>query len=96
MWFRGNKSGVQVFFVCWGAKGGPYNIEAYQTLNGLAKWMMNETYREVPVHHIGRLVFTDKAAVVKETWETREEFLEWARPLVGFEIPKSFPVDERP
>jgi len=87
MWFKGNKFGVAIFYVCWGAKGASYNVEAYQTLNGLVKWAINEIYREMPVHRIGRIVFTEEGPVEKETWSSREEFLEWARPLVGFEIP---------
>ena len=81
MWFKGKV----IFYVCWGAK--TYHVEAYQTLNGLAKWIMGEAMSEVPVHRIGRLVFTEEGPVEKEHWSSRKEFLEWARPLVGFKIP---------
>ena len=83
MWLRGSKSGVHRWYVCWGAKGQSYNIELYQTLNGLVKWVINN---EVPVHRIGELVITEEGPVEKDHW-SREELLKWAKPLVGFSIP---------
>lgn len=87
MWFRGDKAGVPFWYVYWGAWEGSKNIEAYMTLNGLVKWVINDAYREVPVYRLGRVVFTEEGPEEKESWTRREEFLEWARPLVGFEIP---------
>jgi len=87
MWLRGSKTGVHRWYVCWGRKGETYNVDLYQTLNGLTKWMINEVYRDVPVLRIGTLLITEEGVVEKDTWPSREEFLKWAKPLVGFEIP---------
>jgi len=87
MWLRGNKDGVGRWYVCWGAKGESYNVELYQTLNGLVKWMINKAFRDIPVHRIGRMVITEEGPVEKEIWSSREEFFKWAKPLVGFEVP---------
>ena len=89
MWLRGGKSGVGRWYVCWGLKGESYNADVYQTLNGLVKWMINKVYREVPVLRIGRMIITEEGPVEKEHWDSREEFLQWAKPLIGLEIPRS-------
>lgn len=88
MWFKGNKSGVAIFYVCWGAKGASYNVEAYQTLNGLVKWIIGKAMSEMPVHRIGMMVITETGPVEKGHWTSRKKFLQWAKPLVGFEIPE--------
>lgn len=87
MWFKGNKKGVAIFYALWGKKGASYNFEGYQTLNGLVKWMIRESMRDIPIHRIGRIVITEEGLVEMEHWFSREEFLKWARPLVGFKIP---------
>lgn len=87
MWLKGSKNGVGRWYVCWGVKDAYYNVELYQTLNGLVKWLIRKTYLGLPVLRIGRMVITEAGPVEKETWPSREEFLEWARPLVGFKIP---------
>lgn len=89
MWLRGSKGGVGRWYVCWGLKGESYNVELYVTLNGLAKWMINKVYRDIPVLRIGRMVITEDGPVEKEHWGSRGEFLEWVKPLVTFEIPRS-------
>jgi len=86
MWLRGSKSGVGRWYVCWGRKGECYNVELYQTLSGLVKWMINKTYLEVPVLRVGRMVITEEGPVEEETWASREQFMEWAKPMVGFPI----------
>lgn len=86
MWLRGGKNGVGRWYVYWGAKGGPYNVELYQDLNWLVKWVISNA---VPVYRIGRMVITEEGPAEKEHWDSREEFLQWAKPLVGFEIPRS-------
>lgn len=87
MWLRGSKSGVGRWYVCWGLKGAGYNVELYQTLTGLIKWMINKTYGDVPVLRVGRMVITEEGPVEKESWSSREEFLKWAKPIAGFKIP---------
>ena len=82
MWLRGDKGGVGRWYVCWGLKGESYNVELYHTLNGLVKWMTNVVYASVPVLRVGRMVITEEGPVEKEHWDTRAEFLEWAKPLV--------------
>jgi len=80
MWLR--KNGVGRWYVCWGVKGDSYNVELYQTLNWLTKWMIDKTYHNLPVLRIGRMVITEEGPVEKEHWSSREEFLEWAKTLV--------------
>ncbi|MBA7705278.1 hypothetical protein ES703_114104 [subsurface metagenome] len=87
MWIKGHKNGVGFWYVLWGAKGASYDMEVYQTLNGLVNWMRREAYREMPVLRVGRMVVTEEGFVEKECWASREEFIEWARPLVPFPLP---------
>lgn len=88
MWLKGTKNGVGRWYVCWGLKGESFNVELYQTLNGLVKWMIQPTYRNVPVFRIGRMEITAEGPAEKEHWTSREEFLEWAKPLIGFKFPE--------
>lgn len=84
MWLKGSKSGVGRWYVCWGRKGEIYNVELYQTLNGLINWMLKKVYSEVPVLRVGRLVITEEGPVEKESWPSREEFLKWAKRLGAY------------
>ena len=90
MWIKGQKNGVGFWYVLWGQKGKVYNMEVYLTLNGLANWFRKDAYRDIPVLRIGRMVVTEKgfAEQEREQWTSRKEFLEWAKPLVGFPIPE--------
>ena len=88
MLFKGTKYAVAIFYVCWGREGATVNVEAYHTLNGLAKWFAKEAYKKVPVLHVGRIIISKDGVEEKETWETREEFLKWAKPLVPFPLPE--------
>ncbi|GAJ00686.1 unnamed protein product, partial [marine sediment metagenome] len=54
MWFKGGKNSVCIWYVCWGREEACFNLEGYQTLNGLAKWFTKEAYKEVPVLRAGR------------------------------------------
>lgn len=87
MWFRGGKDGVSIWYVCWGREDVELNVEEYKTLNGLAKWFANEAYREVPVQRAGRVVISKDGVEEKDHWDSREEFLKWAKPLVAFTLP---------
>ena len=87
MWFKGGKNGVGMWYVCWGREDACFNLEGYQTLNGLAKWFAKKAYREVPVLRVGRIEITKDGVEEKEHWESREEFLKWAKPLVAFSLP---------
>ena len=87
MWFKGGKNAVCIWYVCWGRKDATCNVEGYQTLNGLAKWFTKKDYRGVPVLRVGRLVFTGEGVEEEEHWESREEFLKWAKTVVAFTLP---------
>lgn len=87
MWFRGGKDQVSIWYVCWGREGATCNVEAYQTLNGLAHWFAKGAYKDVPVQRAGQMIISKEGLVEKMSWESREEFIEWARPLVGFPLP---------
>lgn len=88
MWIRGNKNGVGFWYVLWGREGIDYILEVYHTLNGLANWMRNEAYKGLPVQRIGRMVVTKEGFAEKEHWDSREEFIEFAKPLVPFKFPE--------
>lgn len=87
MWIKGHKHGVGFWYVLWGLKGEAYNMDVYLTFNGLANWMRKEVYRDIPVLRVGRMVITEEGFVEKEHWTSREEFVEWARPLAPFPLP---------
>lgn len=87
MWFKGGKDAVGIWYVCWGRPGVSCNVEEYMTLTGLAKWFANEAYSQVPVFRAGRMVISKDGVEEKDHWDSREEFLNWARPLVGFKLP---------
>lgn len=87
MWFKGGKTGVSIWYVCWGREGVTHNVEGYSTLNGLAKWFANKAYRAVPVLRVGRMVISKGGIEEKDIWESREEFVKWAKPLVAFSLP---------
>lgn len=87
MWIKGHENGVGFWYVLWGAKGASYNMEVYQTFNGLANWFRKGAYRDIPVHRIGRMVVTEEGFAEKEHWINREQFIEWARPLAPFPLP---------
>lgn len=87
MWFKGGKTGVCIWYVCWGREGTSFNLEGYQTLNGLAKWFAKEAYKGVPVLRVGRMIISKDGVEEKDHWDSREEFLKWAKPLVGFKLP---------
>jgi len=84
VWIKGHASGVGFWYVLWGRKGATFNLEVYHTFNGLANWMRKEVYKEVPVLRVGRMVVTEEGFAEKEHWDSREEFIEYARPLVPF------------
>ena len=86
MWISGNKYCVSFWYVCWGAKGQSYNLDLYKTLNGLARWFANPADRDVPVHRVGRMEINGDGPVEKDLWRSREEFIEYAKPLVGFKL----------
>lgn len=90
MWIKGHKNGVGFWYVLWGREGTTYNLEVYHTLNGLANWMRKEVYKNVPVQRVGRMVVTKEGFTEKEHWDSREEFIEFAKPLVPF----SFPLED--
>ncbi len=81
MWLRGSKNGVSRWYVCWGVKGVSYNVELYQTLNGLVKSLLTNAYSELPIHRIGRMVITEEGPVETHFWPSREQFLKWAESL---------------
>lgn len=85
MWLKGSKSGVGRWYVCWGVKDISYNVELYQTLNGLAKWVSGTS--DIAILRIGRWLITEAGLVETEHWSTKKEFLEWAKPLIGFKLP---------
>lgn len=87
MWFKGGKNAVSIWYVCWGRKDATCHFEGYQTLNGLAHWFAKEAYKEVPVQRVGQMVISKDGIEEKLHWESREEFLKWAKPLVGFKLP---------
>lgn len=87
MWIKGHKNGVGFWYVLWGLKGKAYNMEVYQTFNGLANWFRKEDYKEVPVLRVGRMVVAEGGFDEKEHWTSREEFIEWARSLAPFPLP---------
>ncbi len=87
MWFKGGKTGVSIWYVCWGLEGESFNLEGYQTLNGLAKWFTKEAYKEVPVLRAGQMIIRKDGIEDKLQWQSREEFLKWAKPLVAFSLP---------
>ena len=86
MWIKGHKTGVGFWYVLWGVEGSSYNMEVYQTLNGLANWFRKKPYREIPVLRVGRMVVTKEGFVEKEHWINREQFIEWAKNLVPFSL----------
>jgi len=88
MFIEGTTSGVGFWYVCWGLQGESYYMNTYLKLNGLAKWFASEAYKGVPVLRVGRIVITEKGVEEKEHWESREEFLKWAKPLVPFSLPE--------
>lgn len=88
MWFKGGKTAVCIWYVCWGREGATCNVVAYQTLNGLAKWFTIEAYKGVPVLRAGRMIISKDGVEEKDHWDSREEFLTWAKPLVPFKIPE--------
>jgi len=88
MFIQGSKESVGFYYVCWGRPGVRYDLNMYVTLNGLVKWMIGELWKEVPIIRIGRLIFTEEGVTEKDTWSSREEFLKWAKNLVGFHIPE--------
>ena len=88
MWFKGGKDQVSIWYVCWGLEGASFNLEGYQTLNGLAKWFTKEAYKEVPVLRVGRMEISKEGVVEAEHWDSREEFLRWASRVVSFTLPE--------
>jgi hypothetical protein len=88
MWIKGNQFGVGFWYVLWGREEVTYNLEVYHTLNGLANWIRKEAYKNVPVQRVGRMVVTEKGFEEKEHWASREEFIDFARPLVSFPLPE--------
>jgi len=89
MWFKGGKNEVCIWYVCWGREGATCNVEGYHTLNGLAKWFTKGAFSEVPILRVGRMTISRAGIEEKEHWESREEFLKWAKPLVGFPLPNA-------
>lgn len=81
MWIRGSESGVSIWYVCWGASGGSYNVDLYKTSTGLRGWLTSKAYSNIPIHRIGRMEITEAGPVEKEHWGTREEFLKWYRSV---------------
>jgi len=87
MWFKGGPNEVSIWYVCWGSKDATCNVEAYQTLSGLARWFTKKAYFEFPVQRVGRMVISKAGVEEKEHWESREEFLKMAKKIVGFSLP---------
>ncbi len=85
MFIEGNKYGVGFWYVCWGAPP-QYNMSIYRTLNGLAKWFVG-IGKEVPVYRVGRVVFTETGLTERDQWNSREDFIAWAKGLVPFALP---------
>lgn len=88
MWFKGGKNEVCIWYLCWGREGESFNLEGYMTLHGLAKWFTKEVYKGVPVLRVGRMIISKEGVVEKDHWDSREEFLNWARNLVPFPLPE--------
>lgn len=88
MWFKGGKNEVCIWYLCWGREGASFNLEGYMTLNGLAKWFTKEVYSKVPVFRAGRMVITKEGLVETHHWDSRQEFLDWARNQVSFALPQ--------
>lgn len=72
MWFRGNKTGVSIWYVLWEGAEGAYHADIYVTPYGVRQWLLKETF---PVHRIGRFTLTASGLQEDEHWNTREEFL---------------------
>lgn len=88
MWIKGYQTGVGFWYVLRGKEETSYNLEVYRTFNGLANWMRKEVYKDVPVQRIGRMVVTREGFAEKEHWDSREEFIEYAKSLVTFTFPE--------
>lgn len=86
MRIKGYESGVGFWYVLWREREHS-NMDVYLKFNGLANWFAREAYKGLPVLRVGRMVATDKGFDEKECWSSREEFVEWARPLAPFPLP---------
>lgn len=77
MLIGGTKTGASIWFVLWGRKETIFNMNLYKTSTGLKKWVIAEEWSAVPVVRLGRIEITEAGSVERETWESREEFLDW-------------------
>lgn len=74
MWFRGNRTGVEIWYVCWGRTLWARNADLYKTPYGVRKWLLSPANSATPVWRVGRFVITENGPEEKEHW-TRDEFL---------------------
>lgn len=84
MWIQGNTSRVIMWYACWSAPGGSYNLEIYKTPTGLKGWCEQPAYANIPIHRLGRVVITENGPYEDISWDTREEFLNWRSRGTGF------------